>query len=856
MSLQSDFRNLSIKNKLMAILMLTSGIVLLIASLAFSVNELISFRSATRQELTSLAEIIGKNVSAALLFGDRMSAAETLETLSLKPNILAGFIISDDGKIFSSYISKEVHKNRLAPDRKNPDSWRSQNCGMLCHTAMLNGSKELRLSESDLARFDSSTDSFWGFDGDIEVSSPIMVDGRKTGTVVILYDAQVLAIKLLWYVVMVLAIMSGAALVAFFVSRKLQQVISEPILRLAGVMKSVSTAKDYSLRVENESNDEIGILLDGFNEMLGQIEERDEKLEHYNEELEEKVTARTSELSRTNAKLSEMIIDLRKAKDAAEAANKAKSQFLANMSHEIRTPMNGVLGMTELLLHTKLTEKQKKFAESSYRSAGSLLNVINDILDFSKIEAGKLELDLIPFDLVKTVEDGVELFSEQARKKGISLELLLEENVPVQVEGDPGRLRQVLVNLVGNAVKFTEQGSVSIQVSTLDNGGEYADVALEVRDTGIGISPDSLKHIFDCFSQGDGSTTRKFGGTGLGLTIAKQLVEMMGGWLSVESVQGDGAVFRVTVPLRRLSDITVSDLAPAVETGKPESGAALSGETEAKVLGRILLAEDNRVNQDVCAEIISHLGYHVDIVSNGQEAVEARGRSSYDLVLMDFQMPVMDGIEATRRIRMLDRERGMHTTIIALTARAMEGDREQCLEKGMDDYLSKPFTIDSMREMLERWLKEGQGAVKADKSGAAQPVMTASPVQNTVPLQVTRNGSAVETATLECLASLSSEQSPNVLYKVAGIFLTQTPTLLRNLHDLIVTGDGMGIQKVAHSLKSSCAMVGAFHLSELCRELEEGIREWNFDNASTHYRRIELEYVEVEKVLRGIVPGL
>lgn len=853
MVLKGIFRNLSIKNKLMAILMITSGIVLLVVSLAFSINELISFRSNIQRELTSLSDIIGKNVSAALLFGDRKSAEETLETLSLKPNILAGFLFSQDGDIFSSYISKDVHKKRFALGSDHYDSWRSQNCGMLCHRALLNDSMKLRLSEADLARLASSSSSIWGIYGDIKVVSPVFVDGRRIGTVVILYDAKDLLIKLLWYGAMVLAIMLGASLVAFFISRKLQKVISGPILQLAGVMKSVSTAKDYSLRVEKESNDEIGILLDGFNEMLVQIEERDERLEQYNEELEEKVAARTSELSRTNTKLSEMIIDLRKAKDAAEAANKAKSQFLANMSHEIRTPMNGVLGMTELLLHTKLTEKQKKFAESSYRSAESLLNVINDILDFSKIEAGKLELDMIPFDLVKTVEGSVELFSEQIRKKKISLALHLEENVPVQVEGDPGRLRQVLVNLVGNAVKFTDQGEVSICVSTLDNGGECASVAIEVRDTGIGISPDSLKHIFDCFSQGDGSTTRKFGGTGLGLTIAKQLVEMMGGGLSVESKQGDGSVFRITVPLRRLSDITVSDLASVVEPGTPDLGPALSEEAENKVTGRILLVEDNRVNQEVCAEIISHLGYCVDIVSNGQEAVESVARNSYDLVLMDYQMPVMDGIEATRRIRLLDREKGLHTKIIALTARVMEGDREQCLEKGMDDYLSKPYTMEEIREKLNHWLGEGQGDGMADGSVAGSSVSAVRSEEDSVSLQMTGSGSAVDTVTLESIASLTGDPSSNVLYKVAGLFLTQTPHLLQTLYDLIVKGDGLGIQKAAHSLTSSCAMIGAFHLSALCRELEDAAEQKNLDNAVIHYRQIEKEYAEVQKVLRGIL---
>nr|HOP41164.1 ATP-binding protein [Geobacteraceae bacterium] len=648
MALQDIFRNLSIKNKLMAILMLTSCIVLLVASTAFFVNELISYRLNSRQDMVSMADLLGKNTAAALMFGDEKSAAETLESLVYKPNVLAAFVFSQDRELFASYISEAVHKKRQKFEKNDLDSWRMQSCGMFCHSSIPRNGRQLKLSKAAFAGIAAGSNSFWDWDGYFEVVTPIIIDGRMIGSIIILYDSSELLSRLLWFVVMVVIITIGVSLVAFFVSSKLQKVVSRPILGLAEVMKSVSEKKDYSLRAEKVGNDEIGALMDGFNEMLGQIKDRDEKLERYNEKLEENVQERTSELSRTNAKLADMIVDLRKTRDTAETANRAKSQFLANMSHEIRTPMNGVLGMTELLLHTELTQKQRKFAESAYGSAESLLGIIDDILDFSRIEAGKLKLENLSFNLVKTVRDSVELFSEQARRKGISLELEVEKNVPVQVEGDPGRLRQIFINIVGNAVKFTERGKVAVKVSTSGNGKDYTNVGIEVRDTGIGISPESLAQIFECFSQGDGSTTRKFGGTGLGLSISKQLVEMMGGGLSVESREGEGSVFRITVPLKRLSDISAADIGAdeGVENTLPlpeVSDLQIKGNR-----GRILLAEDNKVNQEVCVEILTSFGFLIDIVPNGREAVEALSKNSYDLVLMDFQMPVMDGVEATR----------------------------------------------------------------------------------------------------------------------------------------------------------------------------------------------------------------
>lgn len=847
--MKKAFQNVSIKNKLMAIVLVTSGAVLFIVSAAFFVNEAVTFRQGIRQELGALADIIGKNTAAALLFDDREAAKQTLEGLRARPYVLGAFIVTNDGGIFAAYMSREaVEKSRICR-AAGGDVARGKSCASLCHAANRigwNAGGTPPSMAAMLRRLEEDADSFWDLDGDLDVVKPIVYDGRRLGTVVIQSDLKELFDRLRWFFATVLAIMACAALIAYVISRRLQGFISGPILRLAGVMKTVSEKKDYTIRAERESDDEIGTLITGFNDMLEQIRERDERLKGYSEELEESVALRTAQLQDANENLRRTVQELRRAKEAAEAASKAKSRFLANMSHEIRTPMNGVIGMTELILATGLTERQRKYAEAIHASAESLLVVINDILDFSKIEAGRLELEDVPFSLRDLVGATLEMFREKARRKGLLLKTAFEPEVPERVQGDPTRLRQILVNLVGNAVKFTEKGEVFVRVSRLDEGEGRFLLCFEVRDTGVGIPPEARARIFDGFSQADETTTRKYGGTGLGLTIAKQLVELMGGGISVESSPGKGSVFRFTVRVAGLKDEAAVNRCPTVEPARFPASPTVRDDGDRP---SVMVAEDNPVNQEVCREILEYLGCRVHMASNGREAVEELSRTRYDLVFMDFQMPEMDGIEATRRIRALEQGTGLHTRIIALTARAMEGDREECLRHGMDDYLSKPFTMEAMREILEKWLPGGVGAPAGgwdtvvtgrdvspdgDEAGVHEGAGTASPVKGEI---------------LDVISGLDSEGKGNVLRKVVEIFLLQTPQMLVTLRDVIFMGDATSVAKTAHSLKSSCAMVGAHRLAELCAEMEGLGRSGSLKDAEPLLQHIGAEYEAVRASL-------
>ncbi|HLG99206.1 MAG TPA: ATP-binding protein [Bryobacteraceae bacterium] len=396
-----------------------------------------------------------------------------------------------------------------------------------------------------------------------------------------------------------------------------------------------------------------------------------------------------------NRKLHREIADRRQAERIAQEASRAKSDFLANMSHEIRTPMTGVLGMIDLVRSTGLSIEQKEHLDLARSSADSLLSLLNEILDLSKIESGRLELSLAPFSLRRCIEDAGRMFELKAREKGLELRTEIDSRVPDWLVGDALRLRQVLVNLLGNAVKFTDSGSVSLRVTLETETSSGSDLLIEVRDTGIGISPEKHRLIFDAFRQSDGSTTRKYGGTGLGLTISARLVELMGGNISLASEPGKGSTFACRLRFERAS-------APDMPVAEGLFRHAIAAAPEKRRL-RILLAEDNVVNQKLVAELLRREGQDIEVAGNGREAVAAAERAAFDLIFMDVQMPEMDGFEATGEIRRMESNSGQHTPIIAVTANAMKGDEQRCIQAGMDDYISKPINVQDLRAILKKW---------------------------------------------------------------------------------------------------------------------------------------------------------
>jgi signal transduction histidine kinase/DNA-binding response OmpR family regulator len=749
------FSDLSIKRKLTILAMISSGVALMTACTMFLAFDVVMCREELTKSVQLHAAIVGQNSTAALSFNDANDARQTLMSLRADPHVVSACIYDAEGRIFATYALGQQGD----PDAEVPGVVRT-----------------------DTHRF---------ADRHLEVFKQIMLDGRSIGTVFVRSDLRELNARIMRYCITLVGVFCASGGLALFLASRLQKFIARPIQHLAETARVVSAERNYSVRAVKESNDELGQLMDGFNEMLEQIQVRDAGLKAHQDHLEEEVLLRTEELLRMNSELST-------ARDRAEAASRAKSEFLANMSHEIRTPMSSILGYADLLLTPDQSSSQRlNHVNIIRRNGGHLLSIINDVLDLSKIEAGELKVERIECSPCQILTEIASTMRVRATERKLQFTVRVEGLIPKTISSDPTRLRQILMNLTANAIKFTESGWVRVVARMATPADDPCPrLSFEVTDSGIGINEQQVERLFQPFAQADTSTTRRFGGTGLGLSISRRLARELGGDITVDSKPGRGSQFTLVVDTGPLQGVPMLDRFTEAMSGlRAQSGPP------ARIEGRILLAEDGSDNRDLLSCYLQSAGGQITLAENGRiacdlESEARRNGQPFDLVVLDMQMPELDGYGAASKLRAT----GFKGPIIALTAHAMADDREKCIRSGCSDYLSKPVD----RARLIQVVAQSLGAAQAPASDAAP--------------------AAVEESSMEHNEARETREDQAILQKFLPQFIDHLPGQVAQIEAMLRQRSIEQLAQAVHQIKGTAGMYGFPEVSELAARAEVAAR--------------------------------